>query len=53
MFNSQALPEISAYGVRNVQRFGWDSKGGAMYVSDIGQNTVAEVSPVTAGANLG
>jgi hypothetical protein len=24
-----------------------------MYVSDIGQNTVAEVSPVTAGANLG
>ena len=24
-----------------------------MYVSDIGQNTVEEVSPVTAGANLG
>jgi glucose/arabinose dehydrogenase len=50
---ASALPEISAYGVRNVQRFGWDSKGGAIYVSDIGQNTVAEVSPVTAGANLG
>ena len=50
---SGALPEIFAYGVRNAQRFGWDPKGGAMYLSDIGQNTVEEVSPVSAGANLG
>ena len=42
-----ALPEIFAYGVRNAQRFGWDSKNGAMYMSDIGQNIVEEVSPVT------
>jgi len=48
-----ALPEIYAYGIRNSQRFGWDSKTGAMYMSDIGQNIVEEVSPVTAGANLG
>lgn len=48
-----ALPEIYAYGVRNPQRFGWDSKGGAMYLSDIGQNIVEKVSAVTAGANLG
>ena len=48
-----ALPEIFAYGVRNAQRFGWDPKSGAMYLSDIGQNTVEEVSPVSAGANLG
>ena len=48
-----ALPEIFAYGVRNSQRFGWDSRNGAMYISDIGQNIVEEVSPVTAGANLG
>mgnify|MGYP001281241889 FL=1 len=34
-------------------RFGWDSKNGAMYMSDIGQNIVEEISPVTAGANLG
>jgi glucose/arabinose dehydrogenase len=47
------LPEIYATGVRNSQRFGWDSKDGAMYMSDIGQNIVEEVSPVTAGANLG
>jgi len=48
-----ALPEIFAYGVRNSQRFAWDTKNGAMFLSDIGQNIVEEVSPVTAGANLG
>ena len=48
-----ALPEIFAYGVRNAQRFGWDPKDGAMYMSDIGQNIVEEVTAVRAGANLG
>jgi glucose/arabinose dehydrogenase len=48
-----ALPEIFVYGVRNAQRFAWDTKNGAMFSSDIGQNIVEEVSPVTAGANLG
>lgn len=48
-----ALPEIFAYGVRNPQGFGWDSKTGAMVMSDIGQNIVEEVSPISAGANLG
>ena len=47
------LGEIYAYGVRNPQRFSWDAKTGAMYVADIGQNIVEEISPVTAGANLG
>ncbi|MFN2446092.1 MAG: sorbosone dehydrogenase family protein [Vicinamibacterales bacterium] len=50
---ADALPEIFALGVRNAQRFGWDPKSGAMYLSDIGQNIVEEVSPVSAGANLG
>jgi glucose/arabinose dehydrogenase len=50
---SGALPEIYAYGIRNSQRLGWDSSNGAMFMSDIGQNIVEEVSPVTAGANLG
>jgi hypothetical protein len=50
---ADALPEIFAYGVRNSQRFAWDSKSGAMFISDIGQNVVEEVSPVSAGANLG
>jgi glucose/arabinose dehydrogenase len=47
------LGEIYAYGVRNPQRFSWDSKDGRMYVADIGQNIVEEISPVSAGANLG
>lgn len=47
------LGEIFASGVRNPQRIGWDPANGAMYVADIGQNLVEEVSPVTAGANLG
>ncbi len=47
------LGEIYAYGVRNPQRFTWDEKTGRMFVADIGQNAVEEVSPVTAGANLG
>jgi hypothetical protein len=47
------LGEIYAYGVRNPQRFAWDSKTGNMFMSDIGQNIVEEVSPVTSGANLG
>ena len=47
------LPEIYAYGVRNPQRFAWDSRNGAMFMSDIGQNVVEEISMVTPGANLG
>jgi hypothetical protein len=48
-----ALGEIFALGVRNPQRFSWDAKTGRMFVADIGQNIVEEISPVTAGANLG
>ena len=47
------LGEIYAYGVRNPHRFGWDSKNGNLFVGDIGQNLVEELSLVTAGANLG
>jgi glucose/arabinose dehydrogenase len=51
--NPETLGEIYAYGVRNPQRFSWDSKDRRMYVADIGQNVVEEISPVTIGANLG
>ena len=47
------LGEIYAFGVRNPQRFDWDPANGNMYVADIGQNIVEEISPVTRGANLG
>jgi hypothetical protein len=48
-----ALGEVYALGVRNPQRFAWDPRNGNLFVADIGQNIVEEVSPVTAGANLG
>ncbi|MEX2284383.1 MAG: PQQ-dependent sugar dehydrogenase [Gemmatimonadota bacterium] len=48
-----ALGEIWALGVRNPQRFGWDSRNGNLYVADIGQNIVEEMSPVRKGGNLG
>ena len=47
------LGEIWASGVRNPQRFGWDPANGRMYVADIGQNIVEELSPVPKGGNLG
>jgi hypothetical protein len=48
-----ALPEIYAYGVRNPQRFAWDSRNRNLFVADIGQNIVEEISLATPGANLG
>jgi hypothetical protein len=50
---AETLGEIWAYGLRNPQRFAWDSKTGRLFLADIGQNTVEEVDIVTAGANLG
>jgi glucose/arabinose dehydrogenase len=47
------LGEIYAYGVRNPQRFSWDAKTSKMYLAEIGQNIIEEISPVTLGANLG
>jgi hypothetical protein len=51
--NPMTLGEIYAYGVRNPQRFGWDPQNGRMFLAEIGQNIVEEVSVVTQGANLG
>ncbi len=48
-----ALPEIYAYGLRNGQRFTWDAKTGNIFLADIGQNIVEEVTLVPKGANLG
>ena len=48
-----ALPEIYAYGLRNGQRFTWDSKSGQIFLADIGQNIVEEVTLVPKGGNLG
>lgn len=46
-------PEIYASGLRNPQRFAWDPANGNLFVADIGQNAIEELSLVPAGANLG
>ena len=51
--NPTTLGEIYASGVRNPQRFSWDPKNGNLFLADIGQGVVEEVSLVTPGANLG
>jgi len=51
--NDGALDEIYAYGLRNPQRFSWDSGNGNLFVADVGQSVVEEISLVPKGANLG
>ncbi len=51
--NDRALGEIFASGLRNPQGLAWDPVNGNMFVTDIGQNIVEELSLVTAGADLG
>ena len=48
-----ALGEVFAYGMRNPQRFGWDEANGNLFVADIGQNSIEELSRAWSGADLG
>jgi glucose/arabinose dehydrogenase len=47
------LGEIYVSGVRNPQRFGWDPRNANLFVADIGQDIVEELSLAPPGANLG
>ena len=47
------LAEIWAYGFRNPHKFNWDRLTGRLYVSDIGQGVVEELSIVRRGGNYG
>ena len=47
------MGEIFVSGVRNPQRFGWDPANGNLFVADIGQNSIEELSLAWAGADLG
>lgn len=51
--DAETLDEIWALGLRNPQHLAWDASTGRAYVADIGQNTVEEVSPISAGVDLG
>jgi hypothetical protein len=50
---SDIVREIYAYGARNPQKFAWDDNNGNLFMADIGQNTVEELTLVPRGANLG
>lgn len=47
------VAEVWAYGLRNPHKFEWDSATGEMYISDIGQGTVEEISIGRSRANYG
>lgn len=47
------VQETWAYGLRNPHKFAWDPVTGEMYISDIGQGVVEEISVGELGANYG
>lgn len=51
--NPATLGEIYAYGLRNPQRFGWDTETGALFIADIGQNAIEEINLGVNGGDFG
>lgn len=47
------LDETFAYGFRNPFRFSFDTRTGAMYIADVGQNDIEEIDIGVAGGNYG
>ncbi|MBI4391637.1 MAG: PQQ-dependent sugar dehydrogenase, partial [candidate division NC10 bacterium] len=48
-----AVAEIWAFGLRNPWRFSFDSRSGALFLGNVGQNDIEEVELVVRGRNYG